>query len=58
VAFVGVIMSHYDTRTGTTMFGTNAGSLSLIAFVVCISLWMKSMKACMGGCEICGTMKK
>ena len=57
-AVLGVIMAHYDPRQMTLVFGSNADSLSLIAFVLCVTLWMKSMKSCMSGCEACGTMGK
>ena len=53
-SFMGVLMAHYDVRSASMVFGTNAGSLSLIAFVLCTAMWMKSMKACMDKCEMCG----
>ena len=54
-SLIGVIMAHYDIRQGTLIFGTNAGSLSLVAFVLATTLWMKSMKSCMGSCDMCMT---
>jgi hypothetical protein len=57
-ALLGVLMSHYDPRQGMLIFGTNADSLSLVAFVLSLTLWMKSMQHCMGKCEMCGTMGK
>ena len=60
VALIEVIVSHYavTARATTMVFGTNAGSLSIIAFAVTTTLWMKALKACMVGCEACGTVGK
>ena len=53
-----VLSSHYAVVSGmrdpTLVFGTNAGALSLIAFAITITLWVKSFKACVSGCEACG----
>ena len=65
-ALVGVIMSHYsgmllaqdNGQSSMMLFGTNAGSLSLIAFSVTTAIWVQSLKACMMGCEACGTNGK
>lgn len=56
-ALTGIVMAHQDAR-GLLLFGTNAGSLSLIAFALCVTLWMKSLKACMSSCEACEVVKK
>ncbi len=53
-AFVGVYKAHvYDDGLA---FGTTAGSLSLLAFAVCLVLWMHQMKACATKCEVCDMM--
>lgn len=56
------IMAHYKIPEGmhtyVFVFGTNAGALSLIAFAITTALWVKSFKACMMGCEACGTNGK
>lgn len=61
-ALVEVLVSHYAVIDGmgepTLIFGTNASSLSLIAFAITITLWVKSFKACMIGCDACGTNGK
>lgn len=57
-SLLGVLMSHYNAERDMIVFGTNATSLSLIAFALCLMLWMKSMKGCMSGCEACGTNGK
>ena len=57
-ALINVLTAHYNMSQSALVFGTNADALSLIAFAVTVSLWMKSMKACMNGCEVCGTMGK
>lgn len=54
-SLLGALTAHYDMRAGTLIFGTNADSLSLIAFGLTATLFMKSLKACMSGCEACGT---
>lgn len=57
-ALMEVLSTHYAVVKGmhdpTMVFGTNAGSLSLIAFAVTITFWVKSFKACVSGCEACG----
>ncbi len=57
-ALMEVLASHYvilkGAREATMIFGTSAGSLSLIAFAITITFWVKSFKACMSGCEACG----
>ncbi len=57
-SFMGTLMAHYDVRNHSMIFGTMGGSLALIAFVYCTTSWMKSMKACMDKCEMCGTNGK
>lgn len=57
-ALLGVFTANYDMRSGTMLLGSNAGSLSLIAFALCVTLWMKSMKSCMSSCEACGVTGK
>lgn len=57
-SIVGALTAHYDLRAETLIFGTNAGSLSLIAFGLTATLFMKSLKACMSECEVCGTNGK
>lgn len=61
-ALMEVLSSHYavlnGARAATMVFGTNAGSLSLIAFAVTITFWAKSFKACVSGCEACGVNGK
>lgn len=57
-AITGVVMSHYDARSDILIFGTNASSLSLIAFAFCLTQWMKSLKYCMTKCEVCGVNGK
>ena len=43
---------------GKIIFAGTPGSLALIAFAISMSLWMQSMKSCMGECEVCSGMKK
>lgn len=50
-ALLGVYMSHV-LSTGLT-FGTSSGSLSLIAFAICVMAFGKQMKACAGKCDMC-----
>ncbi|NOS67051.1 MAG: hypothetical protein HOO67_01655 [Candidatus Peribacteraceae bacterium] len=61
-ALLETVMAHYLIPVGMReymfVFGTNAGALSLIAFAVTVSLWVKSLKACITGCEACGTIGK
>ena len=57
-ALANVLASHYSIERAMFVFGTNAGPLSLIAFSISISLWMKSIIACMSGCAACGTNGK
>ena len=57
-SLAGVVMAHVDTRMQTVVFGTNAGSLSLLTFAIALTLWMKSMKYCMSACEVCGVNGK
>lgn len=57
-ALCGMVLAHYDMRTGALVFGTNAGSLSLIAFAISVTLWMKSVLACMCKCDVCGATSK
>ena len=65
-SLLGVIMSHYaamvlaqdNGQSAMMLFGTNAGSLSLISFAITTAIWVKSLKACMMGCEACGTNGK
>lgn len=65
-ALVGVIMSHYGAmllaqdsgQSAMMLFGTNAGSLSLIAFAFTTAVWVKSLKSCMMACDACGTNGK
>ena len=57
-SLMSVLMSHYNAEHDMIVFGTNATSLSLIAFALTLTLWMKAMKCCMSGCEACGTMGK
>ena len=58
VSAVGAILAHYNPTEELIIFGSMSGSLSLMAFVLCTTLWMRSMKACMMGCEVCGTNGK
>ncbi len=57
-ALLGALMAHYDPRSSTLIFGTNADSLSLIAFALTTTLWMKAVKCCMSSCDVCTTGKK
>lgn len=57
-ALFGVVMAHFDVRQQVLIFGTNAGSLSLLTFAISLTLWMKAMKCCMSGCDVCGTTPK
>lgn len=57
-ALFGVVMAHIDPRQQVLIFGTNAGSLSLLTFAISLTLWMQAMKYCMSGCEVCGTVAK
>ncbi len=50
-AFVGVYKAH--VLVDGLVFGTSGGSLSLLAFAVCLSLWMYQMKCCATPCEAC-----
>ncbi len=58
MSFVGVLMAHFDIRSGLMVFGSNAGSLSLISFVLCSTLFIKALKGCGEKCEMCGTNGK
>ncbi len=49
-ALANVLAAHYSMELEMFVFGTNAGPLSLLALAISISLWMKSMMACMTGC--------
>lgn len=55
-AFIGVFKAHVQPEG--LEFGTTVGSLSLLALAVSLVLWLKSMKDCACGCEVCGTKKK
>ena len=61
-ALMEVLTSHYvvlkGAREATLLFGTNAGSLSLLTFAIIVTLWVKSFKACVTGCEACGITGK
>ncbi len=45
---LGAYMAHFPTEEGMVVptFGTTTGSLSILAFAVSISLWIKHMKGC------------
>ena len=51
-AAVGAYKAHM--LSSGLVFGTTSGSLSLLAFAVTSSLWMKQMKCCVTKCEACG----
>ena len=51
-ALVGVYKAHF-LGDGSMTFGTSAGSLSLIALGVSLTLWMHQMKNCFTKCEVC-----
>ncbi len=57
-AVAGVVYAHLDFARQVIALGTPAGSLSLIAFAICITCWMKHLKSCMGKCEVCSMGKK
>ncbi|MBI1812855.1 hypothetical protein HY285_03295 [Candidatus Peregrinibacteria bacterium] len=50
-SLVGVYKAHF-LNDGLT-FGTSTASLALIAFAFTVTMWLHSMKSCMGKCEIC-----
>lgn len=52
-ALVGVVLAHYDAGSNTLVFGTNAASLSLIAFAISLSLLMYQCKCAMSSCDVC-----
>ena len=45
-SLIGVYKSHFLSSGAT--FGTTSGSLALIAFVLSVTLWKKSMCCCCG----------
>ncbi len=57
-SLVGVVLSHVDVSQGTLSFGTSAGSLSIIAFAIAVSLWAHGMKALMAIPEPTPSKKK
>ncbi|MSR87502.1 hypothetical protein EXS70_05045 [Candidatus Peribacteria bacterium] len=53
VSLLGTFMAHYNTQESVLVFGSMAGSLSLIALGVCLALWMNAVKNCMSQCDVC-----
>lgn len=53
---MGVYMAHF--QPDGTYFGTSTTSLSLIAFAVCLTFFMKQMIACLAPCDVCTPAKK
>lgn len=53
VSLVGVVMAHYDPTDGTLVFGTASASLSLIAFGLTTTFFLKQLKCCMTACDVC-----
>ncbi len=50
-AFVGVYKAH--VLDAGLVFGSSSGSLSLLAFAVCLTLWMQQMRNCATPCDVC-----
>jgi drug/metabolite transporter (DMT)-like permease len=55
-SFVGMILAHWSAAEGAIIFGTPAASLSLLAFVASVVVFMKQLKACVMPCEVCAMM--
>jgi hypothetical protein len=53
VSLVGLIIAHFDPKSGALVFGTMSASLSLLAFVVSLSLLLQQCKNCMSSCDVC-----
>ena len=52
-ALANVLAAHYSQELGMWVFGTNAAPLAILAFVVSLHFFVKSMTACVGACELC-----
>jgi formate-dependent nitrite reductase membrane component NrfD len=50
-ALAGVYKAHYFGIGRDAAFGTTSGSLSIIAFVLAVTLWSKWMCRCLCSCE-------
>lgn len=61
LSLLGVFLSHiltstHDGVTTTTLaFGTSSGSLSIIAFAVSVTCFLKQLKASWSKCEACSS---
>lgn len=53
MALANMLAAHYSAELGMWVFGTNAGPLSIIAFVIALTFFVKAMTACVGACELC-----
>lgn len=56
LSLLGVFLSHVDAQG--LVFGTSAGSLSILAFSATLVLFLQHLRNCMTPCEICAVMEK